>query len=218
MKLNILCIDPGELYETNIIEDFLAMIAGLRANGGGDTPEPSIGATIRAIEASEPGSPIYVFTDAPASDEYRRNEAISLLIRQRTPIYFSLVNLRLRKRSLRDPQHAYKLKIRKKRQAGATIFEQLTTFSGGQVLHVQTNDISRLGSLVSFTAFQNRRTIFYVSDTLYGMTTHCIPIDSSILEATISISGQQVIVSVFTPQGQFIECFLLDNLNIIDNC
>ena len=216
MKLNILFIDPGELYETNIIEDFLAMIAGLRANGGGDIPEPSIGATIRAIEASEPGSPIFVFTDAPASDENRRYEAILLLSRKNTPIYFALVNLRLRRRSLRDPQHAYKLKIRKKRQAGTTIYEQLSTFSGGQVLHVQTNDISRLGSLVSFTAFQNRRTIFYVSDTLYG--THCIPIDSSILEATFSISGQDITVSVFTPQGQFIECVCWNVLKTVVNC
>ena len=199
--------DPGELYETNDIEDFLAIIGTLHAHGGGDLPEPSIGATIRAIEASEPGSPIYVFTDAPASEEYRRNEAISLLIRQRTPIYFSLVNIRLRKRSLHDQQFTYKLKSRKRRQTGSNIYEQLASFSGGQVLHVATNDISRLGSLVSFSVLQNRRTIFYVSDTLYGTITHYIPIDSTILEASISISGQDIEVSVFTPQGQFILVF-----------
>ena len=206
---------PGQLNETRNIEDFSAMIAGLHANGGGGTPEPSIGATIRAIEASEPGSPIYVFTDAPASDEHRCNEAISLLIRKNTPIYFSLVNLRLHRRSLRE------FTSRKRRHVVSNIsniYERLASFSGGQVLHVQINVISRLGSHVSFSALQNRHTIFYASDTLYGMTTHSIAIDSSILEATISVSGQHITVSVFTSQGQFIECMCWNvccNLSLI---
>jgi len=38
--------DPGVIFETEDIELFLSRIAGLVADGGGDTPEPSIGALI----------------------------------------------------------------------------------------------------------------------------------------------------------------------------
>ena len=60
--------EPRILITTDRIEEFLGNISSLVADGGGDTPEPSIGATIRAVQASETDSPVYVFTDAAASD------------------------------------------------------------------------------------------------------------------------------------------------------
>ena len=55
-------------YILKYVDIFLDGIAILTADGGGDTPEPTIGALIRAINASEEGSPIFVFTDAEVSD------------------------------------------------------------------------------------------------------------------------------------------------------
>lgn len=162
--------DPGYTYETEDIEEFLTQIALLIAEGGGDTPEPSIGATIRAIEASEPGSPIYVFTDAPASDTNLLNEAIALISRKQITITFAIVNaLRVGKRSL-DVQNSNGRNYRVRRQTSEfDEYEQLATFSGGQILNIRTNEISNLASLVGFSARQTRSSIFRRSGILYGM-------------------------------------------------
>lgn len=165
--------DPGILFETEDIEEFQASIAALRAAGGGDEPEPSIGAIIRAMEASKPGTPIFVFTDASASDEDRLNEARSLILIKGVRIYFVLVNL------LVDNQGVY---------------GQLATISGGQVLNVGTNDISELASLVSFSALQSRSTIFRQSNVMQSTAIHFFPVDSSIVEIILSISGQDISV------------------------
>lgn len=156
------------------------------------------------MEASEPGSPIYVFTDAPASDQHRLNEARSLILRTGARIYFALVNfnLRLRKRSLNNEQRIDETKIRAKRQVtDEDIYEQLATISGGQILNVRTSEISELASLVSFSAVQSRRTILRQSNTLFGTAEHSFLVDSSVVEVVLSINGQRITVSVTTPQG-----------------
>lgn len=205
--------DPGILFETKDIEQFLARIAQLIAIGGGDGPEPSIGAVIRAIEACEPGSPIYLYTDAPASDAYRLNEARSLASGKNVRIFPALVNRLTRKRSLDDKQ-MYDNISRTKRQVGNDVYELLALYSGGQVLNVRTSDISNLASLVSFSAVQSRRTIFRRSSVLYGTVEHSIPVDSSVVEVLISINGRSIGTSVSSPQGWLhffcmIDCYLL---------
>ncbi len=49
--------DPCTTVDTDVLLD---EIRSLSAFGGGDTPEPSVGALIRAVEASVRQSPIYV--------------------------------------------------------------------------------------------------------------------------------------------------------------
>ncbi len=192
--------DAGSVFDTEDVQEFLAMIAGLTAGGGGDTPDPSIGAIIRAVEASEPGSPIYVFTDAPASDEHRLNEAKSLILKKNVRLSFAFVNSAVRKRSVNEK---YRIKSHTKRQVGTTgIYESLAAYSGGQFFNVRTDEISDLASLVSFSAVQSHNTIFRRSNVLQGTVEHSFSIDSSLVEVTISINGEMINASVSTPQGQ----------------
>ncbi len=196
--------DPGLIIETNDVEQFLIEIGNLTADGGGDAPEPSIGATIRAIEASEPRSPIYVFTDAPASDGNRSPEAEILILQKQTRVFFALINvLQRKKRSAEDNIMqilANELHFRTKRQAAPSVYQELATFSGGQILNVDTNDLSELSSLVSSSAIQSRRTILRMINS--ESATYAVPIDSSILEVSISISGTRINVSALSPQGK----------------
>ena len=179
-------------FETEDVEQFLARIRELSAVGG-DMSEPSIGAIIRAVRASEPGAPIYVFTDAPASDVNRLNEAKSLIMRKNVRIFFALRNLNLRKRSVKS----------QKRQVNEDVYKELAELSGGQLLRVQnTSEVSDIASLVSFFALENRCTIFYRSGRDY-MVEHSFAVDSSNFEVTISINGRGIVVSVLNPQGQF---------------
>ena len=55
----------------------------LVAVGGDVCGKPTIGALVRALEASNIGSSVYVFTDDVPSDEDRLNEALALIIEKR---------------------------------------------------------------------------------------------------------------------------------------
>ena len=184
----------------------MAGIAELTATGGGDAPEPSIGATIRAIQASEPGSSVFVYTDASASDTDRFPEAMSLILEKNIVVNFIIENSFIGKRSVENQQQYEhqphtKWLARTKRQIGIDVYQQIAELSGGQVLTVDTNEISELASLVSFSAIRSRRTIFRRSSVLVGSVNHSFPVDSSIIGIMISISGQSITASVTTPLG-----------------
>ena len=187
---------------------FLDGIASLIAAGGGDIPEPSIGALIRAIKASEEGSPIFVFTDAGASDPELLPDAQDLIIQKSVTVTFALVEAR-KKRSgndgMQDIQNTYK----EKRQLDDT-YNIIAAFSGGQVLNLETDDLSELGEFVGFSADQSQVTILRES----GNMSSTFHVDSFIQQVVISIdgSGGGENVIVMTPTGN--ASFCLTSLNL----
>ena len=187
---------------------FLDGIASLIAAGGGDIPEPSIGALIRAIKASEEGSPIFVFTDAGASDPELLPDAQDLIIQKSVTVTFALVEAR-KKRSgnygIQDIQNTYK----EKRQLDDT-YNIIAAFSGGQVLNLETDDLSELGEFVGFSADQSQVTILRES----GNMSSTFHVDSFIQQVVISIdgSGGGENVIVMTPTGN--ASFCLTSLNL----
>lgn len=143
-----------------------------------------------------------MFTDAPASDSDRLNEAIALISRQEVTVTFALVNSFRKRRSLSQVQHSVDdTNHRAKRQSGSDAYDQLATFSGGQLLNILTSDISDLASLIGFSARQSRSTIFRRSGVLYDATSFTFPVDGSTTEVIISINGQSISVSVTAPEG-----------------
>ena len=177
----------------------------MRADGGGYAPEPSIGALIRAVRNSDPGTSVFLFTDAPASDEHLFNEAVALIIEKQVNVIFALINTMSfrRKRALSYTQQiTSKEQTRMKRQSGASdVYEQIAMLSGGQVLNIDTNDISEIGSLVSFSAIQGRTIIFRKSGVTNATEEHFFPVDIFCAEVIISISGDSIVTSVYAPGG-----------------
>ena len=196
-------IDPGNIFETDDIEQFLSGIAQLTASGGNaERAEPSIGATIRAVKASEPGSSVYVFTDAPASDGYRLNELTTLIADKKVIINFVYVTTTGGKKRSVQPSGAHKHASRAKRQSVDDAYEQLSAISGGQVLTVDTNDISELASFVSFSAVQSRSTVIHREGSLLGTAEFIFPVDTFTSEVFISVDAEQnIALSVVSSQG-----------------
>ena len=190
------------IYETEDVEEFFSIFTGLGIAGVGSEPEPSIGAVIRAIEVSEPGSPIFVFTDSSPSDHHRISEAVSLVMRKNIPVSFALTISHHRVHfSSCDSQKVGNLNACSRRSLKHPVYEHLVALSGGQVLNMEVKEIPRLATLVSFSAVHYCCTILQKSDILFGSVTLSVPIDSSVLQATISISVFHLKVSVYSPQG-----------------
>lgn len=72
--------DPtwGPLSKTKNPDEFVKLISKLRADGGGDIPELFYHGLLDALLASEPNSPVYTFTDAPAKDYELQETCIAL--------------------------------------------------------------------------------------------------------------------------------------------
>ena len=191
--------DPGITIETDNIDVFLDGIASLTADGGGDTPEPTIGALIRAIRASEEGSPIIVFTDAEASDPELLPNAQDLITQKSVTVTFALVNAFRKKRSDNDGMQNTHNTYKEKRQLDNT-YDIIAAFSGGQVLNLETDDLSELGEFVGFSADQSQVTILRESGNILSSTFN---VDTFIQQVVISIggSGGGENVLVMTPAG-----------------
>ncbi len=199
-----LTTDPGVTMVTEDIEEFLDSVRNLRANGGGDCPEPSMGALIRAIRASEPGSQIFVYTDASASDVSRLDEVLALIQAKRVRVTFVVTGSCLfgRKRSAEGSQYdGEEPSTRYMRQTDVDAYNLIASTSGGQVLNVDENEISELSSLISFSLVQGTATIFYkVSSLTSGM--YNFSVDETVSQVLISINGRGAEVSVTTPEGE----------------
>ena len=194
---------------------FLTAIGALFANGGGDCPEPSIGALIRAIRASERGSPIFVYTDADASDPGRISEALALIGQTGVRVTYVLTGTCFfgRKRSAESSQldteqfsmKQHGLAMRSRRQLVDDLYTLIAAMSGGQVLNVNENDISELSSLISFSLMQALTTIFFRMSTITPGSFN-FPVDETVSQFLISVNGAGITVSVTTPQGEIYMC------------
>ena len=203
MWISLYCAtDPGVTHITQDIGEFLSAIGSLSADGGGDCREPSIGALSRAIEASEPGSPIYVFTDDLASDEDRLAEVEALI--QETGVTVSYVITAGCSKGKRfaqgRTQHSGQNQLRWRRQMDDDVYSFIAAVSGGQVLGVEANEISELSSLISFSAMQTPVTIFYKTSSITPEA-YIFPVDESMDEVLISINGNGIAVNITSPTG-----------------
>ena len=207
---SLYCItDPGITIVTEDIEEFLNGIRGLRARGGFDCPEPSIGAVIRAIRESERGSPIFVYTDADASDPGRLAELRALIRRNRNRVNYVLTgNCFGRKRSAGQhdtEQHdmeQYLSNMRSPRQV-EDLYSLIAAISGGLVLNVDEFEISGLSSFISFSLLQATTTIFYRTSSIRPGI-YDFPVDETISRILIAVNGRDLMVTVTTPEGEHV--------------
>lgn len=182
----ITCTDRGTTIVTEDIDQFLNAIGSLSASGGANCPEPSIGALIRAIRASEQGSPIFLYTDADALDPGRVPEALALIRETGVRVTFVLTGV-----------------------CGGQIDDAYTliaAISGGQVLNVDQFDISQLSPLISFSLMQSIVTIFFRTSSITPGT-YNFAVDESVSELLISVNGVGITATVTAPGGEHVLWF-----------
>ena len=154
-------------------------------------------AIVSAAKASYPNSIILVFTDSSASDIELLGNAEAIVSEKNLKVLFIGGISPTVKRSL-DIKEIHKDKIRHRRQDTDDVYKELEMFSDGQIIDIPSNEISELASLVTFSVLSI--TIFRRAGSA-GRAEYSFPVDSYTSQILIFVNGQNLNVSVVTPQG-----------------
>src|SRR2546422_1473552 len=174
--------DIGEPFVTMDADQFLAQVDALSPGGGGDCPELSQGALLKAVGASVPGSSMFLFTDASAKDAslgattdalaQERNIRISpVLTGSCSPV---------------DP-----------------VYKRNATETGGQLFFVDRGEVESLFALVAPQVTGDFETLLLASGSLAGTSRDFpIAVDTTVRRAVFSVAIDTLTaVSVIRPDG-----------------
>ncbi|XP_068622932.1 hemicentin-1-like [Battus philenor] len=178
--------DPtiGPVTVTKNKEVFKSALNKVKVRGGGDCPEKSLGGIHLALAVSKPQSFVYVFTDATASDHKLVGKVLDSVQRKQSQVVFVLTG---HCNDLNKP--TYK------------VYQQIATASSGQVFNLNKTNVHNVLEFVK-SSIRGRSVNLgsAVHPAGYNYTQE-IPVDSSLAEVTVSVSGAKPKIKVVNPSG-----------------
>ncbi|VDK31393.1 unnamed protein product [Gongylonema pulchrum] len=142
-----------------------------------------------ALEASLPSSFIYVFTDARAKDYHLEDQILNLIQEKQSSVVFVMTG------DCNDRSHP-----------GFRCYEKIAAVSFGQVFHLEKTDVNKVLNYVRHSIAMKMVHILYEVRDKGGSTLRQIPVDKSLNELTLSLSGDKddgdyLDISLINPKG-----------------
>ncbi|MBN3304681.1 VWA7 protein, partial [Amia calva] len=191
--------DFGPVLKTSDPEMFKQKISALTASGGGDIPEMCLSGLQLALISTPPSSNIYVFTDAPPKDSYLRSTVLALMESTKSSVSFLLTGgLSRRRRGLQDQAQ------RSARMSASelTIYEDLALSSGGHAIRTTKSLLVNASVIIEDSSTSALVTVFQDrSDPARTQQSFNFPVDSSLRNLTIYISGGATAFHIISPHG-----------------
>ncbi|XP_061427591.1 von Willebrand factor A domain-containing protein 7-like isoform X2 [Lethenteron reissneri] len=189
--------DP-DVYEPLITKDWTEMyqaLDSLQVGGGGDCPEMALTALELALQISQPGSDIYLFTDAGAKDEAEKKDAVQALFESTdSRLHVFNTGSYCVARTQRDLYS-------RASEPHQNIYETLTALSGGQYILTTKDELADVLGILELSLNAAPVSVHYVEVTTPDYVT--FPVDSSLSEIAVSVSGPaSFTVELFLPSGE----------------
>ncbi|CAH2088275.1 unnamed protein product [Euphydryas editha] len=179
--------DPavGPATVTRDKQVFKSALNIVRVYGGGDCPEKSLTGIQMALNISRPRSFIYVFTDATASDHKLVGSVLDAIQKMQSQVVFVLTG---HCNDLHKP--SYK------------VYQQIAAASSGQVFNLNKTSVYKVLEFVR-TSIKGRTVNLGSAFNPAGYNyTQKIPVDKSVGEVTVSVSGLKPQIKVVNPSGK----------------
>jgi hypothetical protein len=162
--------DPaiGPVLTTPDPDAFLAAIEAIDPYGGGDCPEPSMAATLKALSVSDEDGFVFTFTDASASDNHLGGDVARASMLAGVQVRYMTFG------SCSPTDPAY--------------FE-VARRSGGQVFELKPDEAGDATRLVGYLVRPDAVTVLAVTDVVSGPRTIDFPVDDTLRNLTVSVAG-----------------------------
>ncbi|XP_066437705.1 von Willebrand factor A domain-containing protein 7 isoform X2 [Eleutherodactylus coqui] len=173
--------DPGfgPVYKTSDPDEFLRILDGLHALGGGDEPEMCLSALQLALIHTPPHSEIFVFTDASSKDAHLRSNVEALIQERKMKVSFLITEDLSRARSRRELLHPNRFDL----------YTDLASVSGGQIIFTNNQDVSKVAAVITDSAYFDVVTLLHVQTAEGGRTHHVFLVDEFLHNVTLYING-----------------------------
>uniref|UniRef100_A0A2A4JKA5 Hemolin n=2 Tax=Heliothis virescens TaxID=7102 RepID=A0A2A4JKA5_HELVI len=179
--------DPavGPVTVTRRKEVFKRALSMVRVHGGGDCPEKSLTGIHLALNVSRPRSFLYVFTDATAGDHRIVGKVLDTIQRKQSQVVFILTG------------HCNDLK-----RPSYKVYQQVAAASSGQIFNLNKTSVHKMLDFVTSSIKGRMVNLASVSNPPGYNYTQEIPVDSTLGEVTVSVSGAKPKITVVDPNGE----------------
>ncbi|CAB3232091.1 unnamed protein product [Arctia plantaginis] len=192
--------DPAASLMT-VTEDrnyFKAKIHRVNVHGGGDCPEMSMTGILKALDASLPGSFIYVFTDASAKDYYLSGQVKNMCQKKQSQIVFILTGF-----------------CYSRNEEMYQVYYDIATACSGLAFNVNKNEVKKVLATIKETIKGNKAMIVATKTKPNIVENVTFTLDDKIEYAIVSASGQDVSLKVSGPGATPETLLSLKNVKVI---
>ncbi|KAJ8728982.1 hypothetical protein PYW07_006678 [Mythimna separata] len=178
--------DPsvGPVTVTRRKETFKRALNRVYVQGGGDCPEKSLTGIHLALNVSRPRSFLYVFTDATAGDHRIVGKVLDTIQRKQSQVVFILTG------------HCNDLD-----RPSYKVYQEVAAASSGQIFNLNKTNVHMMLEFVKSSIKGRTVNLASVSNPPGYNYTQEIPVDSTLGEVTVSVSGAKPKITVVDPKG-----------------
>ena len=190
--------DPtwGPVRVTKDKDIFAQEINQLTASGGGDDPELYYHGLLDALKACEPDSIVFTFTDAPAKDDYLRDEVLSLALMKLVKIN-SIVVVSSSGRNFKNQTDSIDKSNQRASRSSILDYQDLAKTTGGLSIFSGNEFIRNISNLIiSQQEDQNNEYVLLMAEIkIKNIYVNTFYVDQSITKLSFYISSSSQVPS-----------------------